>query len=63
MDDLRPLRLAPLCKESSLLLGSLPCSSRALEGTARGEDAELQLQGWAREPRRGFRQVQEPGQG
>lgn len=57
MDDLRPLRLAPRCKESSLLLlllGLLPGSSRALRGP-RGEKTLHWPEGWAREPRRGGR--------
>lgn len=41
MDDVRPLRLAPLSKESSLPLGLLPCSSRALRGP-RGRGRRLQ---------------------
>lgn len=42
MDDLMPLRLAPLCKESwlllLLLLGLLPGSSAALGAAQEGEE-------------------------
>lgn len=46
MDDLKPLRLAPLCKESwllLLLLGLLPWSSTGLHSTARSGGRETYL--------------------
>lgn len=61
MDDLMPLRLAPLCKESWLLwllLGLLPWSSAALRAAQRGE---VQQEGGGKTSGRTSRQCQSWG--